>query len=426
MAKIRLTALGGTREVGKSALLLEAGHTKVLLDYGMKLIPKKHPEFPPVPEELDAVLLTHAHLDHSGSLPRLVSHGKEVPIYALDITKHYTELLLQDTIKVAKARDHNVGYGNREVNRTLENFRQIEFNVPFRVGDIEVTPIDAGHIPGSAMFHISYDGVSLLYTGDFNTIESRLMSPARLEDIPEVDILITESTYGMREHPPRDRQEVLLRDTVMETINEGNTVVIAGFAIGRLLEVAMALRSRGFRGNVFLDGMARKSTEITMDFSNRVRSGDEMKLTVKSLFFVRDWGMRERIVRSPSVVLTTSGMLEGGPVHYYLKEKGEDESSTLILTGYQVDGSEGRKLLEEGRIEIDGEEKWVAMRVNQLNFSAHASRSGILKLIRELEPKEVVVVHGDSTEEFARELEDKIGVPAYSPEIGETLEFQFN
>ncbi|MDW8036210.1 MAG: MBL fold metallo-hydrolase, partial [Candidatus Korarchaeum sp.] len=370
-------------------------------DYGMKLIPKQQPEFPPIPEKVDAVLLTHAHLDHSGSLPRLVSHGRDVPIYALDITKYYTELLLYDTIKVAKARDHNIGYGAREVNKALESFRQIEFNVPFRIGDVEVTAIDAGHIPGSAMFHINYDGTSVLYTGDFNMLESRLMPPVRIEDVPKVDILITESTYAKREHPPRDRQEILLRDTVMETINGGGTAIIAGFAIGRLLEVAMALRARGFRENLFLDGMARKSTEITTEFSNRVKDYDELRMTVKSLFLVRDWKMRERISKNPSVVLTTSGMLEGGPVHYYLKERKDDENSTLTLTGYQVDGSEGKRLLEEGRIEIEGEENWVSMKVNQLNFSAHASRSGILKLIRELEPKHVIVVHGDRTNDFA-------------------------
>ncbi|MEM0294758.1 MAG: MBL fold metallo-hydrolase [Candidatus Korarchaeum sp.] len=423
VAKLTITALGGTREVGKSALLLEAGRTKVLLDYGMKLIPKQHPEFPPVPEEVDAVLLTHAHLDHSGSLPRLVSHGKEVPVYALDITKYYTELLLYDTIKVAKARGHDVGYGAREISRTLENFRQVEFNVPFRVGDMEVIAIDAGHIPGSAMFYVNYNGTSLLYTGDFNTVESRLMPAARLEDVPKVDILITESTYAKREHPPRDRQELLLRDTVIETINGGGTAIIAGFAIGRLLEVAMALRARGFRGNLFLDGMARKSTEITAEFSNRVRNYDEMRMTIRSLLPVRDWGMRERISKSPSVVLTTSGMLEGGPVHYYLKEKKDDENSTLTLTGYQVDGSEGRRLLEEGKMEIEGEEDWVNMKVNQLNFSAHASRSGILKLIRELEPEHLIVVHGDRTIDFAVEVEERMGISSQAPEIGETIDF---
>lgn len=423
MSKLTITSLGGTREVGKNALLLEAGRTKVLLDYGMKLVPKQHPEFPPIPEKVDAVLLTHAHLDHSGSLPRLISHGKDVPIYALDVTKHYTELLLYDTIKVAKARDHNIGYGAREVNRTLENFRQVEFNVPFRVGDLEVRAIEAGHIPGSAMLHLSYDGTSVLYTGDFNMVESRLMPPARVEDVPKVDILIVESTYAKREHPPRDKQELLLRDTVVETLNEGGTAIIAGFAIGRLLEVAMALRARGFRGDLFLDGMARKSTEITAEFSNRVRDYDEMRITIRSLLPVKDWRMRERISRSPSVVLTTSGMLEGGPVHYYLRERKDDENSTLTLTGYQVDGSEGRRLLEEGKIEIEGEENWVNMRVNQLNFSAHASRSGILELIRELDPKHVITVHGDKTKEFAMELEERMGIDAQSPEIGGTISF---
>ncbi|RDD53647.1 MAG: MBL fold metallo-hydrolase [Candidatus Korarchaeota archaeon NZ13-K] len=422
MAKLTITALGGTREVGKSALLLEAGRTRVLLDYGMKLIPKQHPEFPPLPDEVDAVLLSHAHLDHSGSIPRLFASGKEVPVYALDVTKHYTELLLYDTIKVAKIRDHEIGYGARDVNRFLESFRQIEFNVPFKVGDIEVTAIDAGHIPGSAMFHISYDGKSILYTGDFNTVESRLMPSARLDDVPDVDVVITESTYAKREHPPRDKQEMLLRDAVMETISSGGTAIIAGFAIGRLLEVAMALRARGFRGDLFLDGMARKSTEITAEFSNRVRSYDEMMLTIRSLLPVKDWGMRERISRRPSVVLTTSGMLEGGPVHYYLKERKDDENSMITLTGYQVDGSEGRRLLEEGKIEIGGEENWINMKVNQLNFSAHASRSGILKLIRELGPKEVIVVHGDRTSEFALELEERMGVKARAPEVDETIE----
>lgn len=422
MAKLTITALGGTREVGKSALLLEAGRTRVLLDYGMKLIPKQHPEFPPLPDEVDAVLLSHAHLDHSGSIPRLFASGKEVPVYALDVTKHYTELLLYDTIKVAKIRDHEIGYGTRDVNRFLESFRQIEFNVPFKVGDIEVTAIDAGHIPGSAMFHISYDGKSILYTGDFNTVESRLMPSARLDDVPDVDVVITESTYAKREHPPRDKQEMLLKDAVMETISSGGTAIIAGFAIGRLLEVAMALRARGFRGDLFLDGMARKSTEITAEFSNRVRSYDEMMLTIRSLLPVKDWGMRERISRRPSVVLTTSGMLEGGPVHYYLKERKDDENSMITLTGYQVDGSEGRRLLEEGKIEIGGEENWINMKVNQLNFSAHASRSGILKLIRELGPKEVIVVHGDRTSEFALELEERMGVKARAPEVDETIE----
>ncbi len=423
MGKISIAALGGTREVGKSAILLEAGETRVLLDYGMKLIPKEHPEFPPIPERVDAVLLTHAHLDHSGSLPRLVSHGKKVPVYGIDITREYSELLLYDAIKVARLREHNIGYGPKDVRKTLSSFRPVEFNVPFKVGNLEVTAINAGHIPGSAMFYLKYDGRSVLYTGDFNTIPSRLMPPASIEDIPPVDILITESTYAMKEHPPRSKQEALLKEIVLETLKSGGTAIVAGFAIGRLLEVAMALRSKGFKGRLFLDGMARKSTEITEYFSNRVRDPDSLRLAIRSITSVRNWHMRKKIAKKSDVILTTSGMLEGGPVHYYLKEKKEDENSTVTLTGYQVEGTEGRKLLEEGKMEIEGEETWIMMKVNQLNFSAHASRSGILGLIKELKPESVVVVHGENSNMFANELEDKMSIPAFSPEIGEEAVF---
>ncbi len=423
MGKISIAALGGTREVGKSAVLLEAGETRVLLDYGMKLIPKEHPEFPPIPERVDAVLLTHAHLDHSGSLPRLVSHGKNVPVYGIDVTREYTELLLYDTIKVAKMRKHNIGYGPKDVRKMLNNFRPVEFNVPFKIGNLEVMAINAGHIPGSAMFYLKYDGRSVLYTGDFNMILSRLMPPASIEDIPPTDILITESTYAMKEHPPRSKQEALLKEIVVETLKSGGTAIVAGFAIGRLLEVAMALRSRGFRGRLFLDGMARKSTEITEYFSNRVRDSDDLRLAIRSITSVRNWYVRKKIAKKSDVILTTSGMLEGGPVHYYLKEKKEDENSTVTLTGYQVEGTEGRRLLEEGKMEIEGEETWIMMKVNQLNFSAHTGRSGILSLIKELRPESVMVVHGENSDMFANELEEKMGVSAFSPEIEEEAIF---
>jgi len=423
MGKISVSVLGGTREVGKSAILLEAGGTRVLLDYGMKLIPKEHPQFPPIPEKVDAVLLSHAHLDHSGSLPRLVRKGFDIPIYGIDITREYIDLLLYDAIKVAKLKEHNIGYGSKEVRKVLNNFRPVEFNVPFKIGDLEITAFNAGHIPGSAMFYIRYDGRSLLYTGDFNTLSSRLMPPAQIENIPEVDILITESTYAMREHPPREKQESLLKEIIIDTLKSGGTAVVAGFAIGRLLEVAMALRAKGFRGKIFLDGMARRSTEITELFSNRVRDSDDLKLTTMSITSVRNWQMRKKIAKKPNVILTTSGMLEGGPVHYYMKERREDENSTITLTGYQVDGTEGRRLLEEGRVEIEGEETWIMMKVNQLNFSAHASRSGILRMINELKPESIMVVHGEHSNLFAEELEDKMGISSFSPEIGEEIIF---
>ncbi len=422
MSKLTIRVLGGTREVGRSAILLDTGKTRVLLDYGMKLIPKQHPQFPPmVDEEVDAILLSHAHLDHSGSIPRLYRRGRAPPIYGIDITRDYSEILLYDAIKVAKIKDHSLGYGADEVRRALNNFRPIEYGVPFRVGDLEITAYNAGHIPGSAMFYIKYDSSTLLYTGDFNTSRSRLMPAADIDEIPKTDFLITESTYAFKEHPPRDKQEVLLKNVVLETIKARGTAIIAGFAIGRLLEVAMALKAQGYKGRLFLDGMARRSTEITESYPERVRDYNEMALVAREITFVKNWAMRKKVAKRPSVILTTSGMIEGGPVHYYLKEKGEDENSSITLTGYQIEGTEGRRLLEEGKVEIDGEDRWILMKVNQLNFSAHASRSGIMKLIHSVRPSGVMVVHGEDSEKFANQLEEKEGISAFSPEVDEEV-----
>ncbi len=422
MSRLAIRVLGGTREVGRSAILLDTGKTRVLLDYGMKLIPKEHPQFPPmVDEKIDAILLSHAHLDHSGSIPRLYRNERSPPIYGVDITREYTEILLYDAIKVAKLKGHSLGYGPDEVRKALNNFRSIEYGVPFKVGDLEITAYNAGHIPGSAMFHIKYNSNTLLYTGDFNTVKSRLMPPADIDDIPRTDFLITESTYALKEHPPREGQELLLKSVVIETLKQGGTAVVAGFAIGRLLEVAMALKAQGFKGRIYLDGMARKSTEITERYPERVRDFSEMALVTREITFVRNWNMRKKVAKRPSVILTTSGMIEGGPVHYYLKEKGDDENSSITLTGYQIEGTEGRRLLKDGKVAIDGEDKLIMMKVNLLNFSAHASRSGILKLIDSVRPSGVMVVHGEDSERFANELEEREGISAFSPEVEEEI-----
>ncbi|MDK2463359.1 MAG: MBL fold metallo-hydrolase [Candidatus Korarchaeota archaeon] len=422
MSKMSVSVLSGYNEVGRSAVLLEAGDTRILLDYGMKLIPKSQPLFPPEVEDVDAVLLSHAHLDHSGAIPALFrSRGKWPKVYALDITRDYSDVLLADAIKVAKARGHTLPYGMREVRQSLANFRQVEFGVPFRVGDVEITAYNAGHIPGSAMFYLRYDGKSILYTGDLNMRETRLMPPADTS-IPKVDLLIMESTYAFKEHPRREGQEMLLKEVVDETLRSGGVAVIAGFAIGRLLEIAMALKARGFRGRMFLDGMARRGAEITDAYPDRVRDPDILRYVERFIKPVDGWRLRKKLVKRPNVILTTSGMLEGGPVHFYLKELKDDPKSSVTLTGYQIEGTEGRRLIEEGRMTVDGEEVEIQMKVNQLNFSAHASDSGLRRFVKQLEPEAIMTIHGEYSARFAKELTEEFGISAISPsEAGEEI-----
>ncbi len=422
MSKMSVSVLSGHNEVGRSAVLVEAGDTKILLDYGMKLIPKSQPLFPPEVEDIDAVLLSHAHLDHSGAIPTLFrSRGKWPKVYALDITRDYSDVLLADAIKVAKARGHTLPYGMREARQSLANFRQVEFGVPFKVGDIEITAYNAGHIPGSAMFYLRYDGKSILYTGDLNMRETRLM-PAADMSIPKVDLLIMESTYAFKEHPRREGQEMLLKEVVDETLRSGGVAVIAGFAIGRLLEIAMALKARGFRGRMFLDGMARRGAEITDAYPDRVRDPDILRYVERFIKPVDGWRLRKKLVKRPNVILTTSGMLEGGPVHFYLKELKDDPKSSVTLTGYQIEGTEGRRLIEEGRMTIDGEEVEIQMKVNQLNFSAHASDSGLRRFVKQLEPEAIMTIHGEYSARFAKELTEEFGISAIAPsEAGEEI-----
>ncbi|RLG42960.1 MAG: MBL fold metallo-hydrolase [Thermoproteota archaeon] len=422
MSKMSVSVLSGHNEVGRSAVLVEAGDTRILLDYGMKLIPKSQPLFPPEVEDVDAVLLSHAHLDHSGAIPALFrSRGKWPKVYALDITRDYSDVLLADAIKVAKARGHTLPYGMREVRQSLANFRQVEFGVPFKVGDVEITAYNAGHIPGSAMFYLRYDGKSILYTGDLNMRETRLM-PAADTSIPKVDLLIMESTYAFKEHPRREGQEMLLKEVVDETLKSGGVAVIAGFAIGRLLEIAMALKARGFRGRMFLDGMARRGAEITDAYPDRVRDPDILRYVERFIKPVDGWRLRKKLVKRPNVILTTSGMLEGGPVHFYLKELKDDPKSSVTLTGYQIEGTEGRRLIEEGRMTIDGEEVEIQMKVNQLNFSAHASDSGLRRFVKQLEPEAIMTIHGEYSARFAKELTEEFGISAIAPsEAGEEI-----
>ena len=422
MAQISVQIVGGRTEVGRTAILLEAGGKRILLDYGVKLVPKKPPLFPPEVEDVDAVLLTHAHLDHSGAIPLLFRDGDGPPVYAVDVTAKYLEILYPDALKVSRQRDGPgaMPYGYREVARALRNFRSVEYGVPFKVGGVEITPFNSGHIPGGAMFHISCDGVNVLYTGDFNLSQTRLMPPAEL-DLPRVDLLITESTYAFKEHPSRSGQERLLHALVRQTLKRRGLAIVAGFAIARLTEVAMALRMSGFPGPIFLDGMARRALDVTEAYSDRVRDPDLLHFTGGSLRRVSGWQLRRKVADMSTVVLTTSGMLEGGPVHYYIKSRLGDPESHIVLTGYQIEGTEGRRLLEEGRMVIDGSEVEVDLRVSQLNFSAHADMEGLVKMVRAASPRLVIPVHGEETERFARYISEELGFEAFLPSVGEEV-----
>ena len=408
---MRVSFLGALSTVGASAVLLESKECRILLDYGTK-VKEIPPKFPlSVDGKVDAILLSHCHLDHSGGIS--IFSSDRVPIYSTAVTKPLTELLLLDSIKISHEEGVSLPFTKRDVKRTMKDFVAVRYGerIPFR--DVCFTFLDAGHVPGSAMILLEVEGKRLLYTGDFKTSDTRLLKRAERK-LPRIDYLITESTYSDRDHPDRKLQEKEFVRTVKETVESGGKCLVAGFAVGRLQEVLLILDSYGIDYPIYMDGMAKKATTIINRYSEFLRKERELDRAIEKVEYVNSARERKRAIKEPCVILTTSGMLSGGPVAWYLKKLYKDRRSSLLLTGWQLEGTPGRILLETGRYITEEVDLEVKMYVRRFDFSAHVGRKGLFEFVEKLGPEKVFCIHGDHTEDFARELKEK-GLDAIAP-----------
>lgn len=411
----RLTFLGAMNTVGCSAALVDTGTEKILLDYGTK-IQEIPPKFPlPVEGKLTTTLLSHSHLDHSGALAVLHANGNHAPIFSVDVAKPLTELLLLDSIKISREEGIELPFKRHDVERTIESFVPVKFKQPFHLKETEVTFFDAGHIPGSSMPYLEFDGKTLLYTGDFNTNDTRLMKGADTH-LPNVDILVTETTYADRDHPERKTQEKELVGIIKDTLAVDGICLIAGFAVGRLDEILLVLNSYGIDYPVYIDGMAKKAITIINQHKNLLKEPKSLDKALYKAEYVSKETMRKKIIKQPCVILTTSGMLSGGPIVWYLKKLYDKIDCSLVLSGYQVTGSPGKTLLETGKYINEKENLNLDMKmfVRRLDFSSHLGRTELFKFIEKVNPEKVFCVHGDHTEEFSNELKEK-GFDAIAP-----------
>ena len=397
---MKLEFLGAMSCVGASGVLVEENGDKIVLDYGAKVreIPLK---FPLPVEKPKAVLLSHAHLDHSGGIPLLVKKYS-TPIYALDVTKELTELLLNDSIKVSREEGIELPFNEFDIERTIKNFVIVDYHKSFKIGSFKITYFDAGHIPGSAMIFVESRSTNVLYTGDFNYINTRLLEKCE-DNLPKVKNLIIESTYADREHPDRKKEEKELVRMVDETISNNSPAIISAFAVGRAQEVLLILARYGISYPIFMDGMAKTATTIINKYKKYLRNPEDLEEALKFVTYVKE-NIRKRLVKEAACIITTSGMLNGGPVVNYIRKLHKNERASLILTGWQTEGTPGRILLESGRFIYEKINLEVKMKVRRFDFSAHAGRKSIFEFIRKLNPEKIFCVHGDHTEEFAEEL----------------------
>jgi len=409
---MKLEFLGGAREVGRSAILV---NDRLLLDYGMGS--GSPPGFPVGDVAPEAVVVSHGHLDHVGTVPSLCSGDRRPPIHWTPPTRDLCRTLARDTLKL-RGGTYDCPFTEMEIQRVSQVSQTHGYEEPFEAAGHEVTFYDAGHIPGSAHVLIDDGDTRLCYSGDFHTDTQRLLPASTAR--PEADAVIVESTYADVERPSRREIEASFVDAVEEALWEGGTVVVPAFAIGRTQEILMVCAAHDLP--TYVDGMGQYVTRTVQQYPEFLRDPDALREAAGHARFVDGKeGQRKRIAEESAVIVTTSGMLNGGPAMTYVPEIAGNPTNLIAMTGYQVEGTPGRELLDTGSAPIDGDVLRVAAGVERFDFSAHADRPGLTEFLEPYSEAELLVNHGDRCAEFAATLRDD-GYRASAPEIGETVE----
>ena len=412
---MQIKILGAGGNIGNSGILVKDDSTTLLLDYGLN--PGKNITHPlhVRPKDITALLTTHAHLDHMGYEPYLYIDGN-VPHYATKVTIELSELLLYDLLNISGDK---LPFTTAEVRKLIKMSNAVPYDEEFKINDVKVTFINAGHIPGSSMIYIK-GNKRVIYTGDVNHIPTRLLEPASY-DLPEVDYFISECTYAMQDHARRDEEENKLIEFSYETIEGGGTVLIPAFAVGRAQELAEIYYSHKFKHEVYMDGMALTVNDILINNPEFIKDPSFLQKALGSINYVNNWAERKKIVKQPVAIISPAGMLMGGASVFYSKKISKDAKNAIAIVAYQVEGTPGRSLVDEGVLNFNGSRYSVKAKVGRFDLSSHSGRSELLRMFKSLKgsPK-IILVHGEqeTCEGFALELKS-MGFDASCARTGE-------
>ena len=420
---MKIKVLGAAGEVGRSGFLVNCSGANLLLDYGVMFAKRRAdpPTYPlhVRPKDVDAAIITHAHLDHSGCIP-LLFNGGSTDVYCTSPTLDLSILLIEDMLKIEKNKH---SFNHQHVNSMLKKSKEIGFRESVNIGDAKFELRSSGHVIGGSTVLVEAQNKRLFYTGDINLRGSRMLPRADLE-IGDIDLLITESTYSQTNQIPREKSEQGLIEFANEVMDNKGILFIPSFSVERSQEIACVLKNANFQYPVVMDGMALKVNDIMFRYPEYLKDINTFSDAINDAFLVRNHSDRKRAISKPCVVISPAGMLVGGNAVYYMKELAFDGKNGIAMVSYQGEGTPGKKLLETGKILAEGKEMKVKATVKQFQFSGHADRNSLFDMIKNIKgnPK-VLTVHGDneSCVKFAEEIQEKFGLDAYSPKLGEQI-----
>ena len=420
---MKIKVLGAASEVGRSGFAVNCDGTNLLLDYGVMFAKKRNdpPSYPLHirPKDVDATIITHAHLDHSGCIPSLFNGGN-ADVYCTPPTLDLSILLIEDMLKIEKNKH---SFDHRHVNSMIKNSKEIGFREPVNIGNAKFELRSSGHVIGGSTVLVEAQGKRLFYTGDINLRGSRMLPKADL-DIGDIDLLITESTYSQTNQTPREESEQGLIEFANEVMDNKGILFVPSFSVERSQEIACVLKNANFQHPVIMDGMALKVNDIMFRYPEYLKNINIFSDAVNDAFLVRNHSDRKRAIEKPCVVISPAGMLVGGNAVFYMQKLAFNDKNGIAMVSYQGEGTPGKKLLETGKILADGKEMKVKATVKQFQFSGHADRDSLFDMIKNIKgsPK-VLTVHGDneSCMKFAEEIQEKFGLDAHPPKLGEEI-----
>ena len=388
---LRYHYLGGGNEVGNVGIVLEdPTSNRLLLDYG--LAPTKPPRYPNEAPHVSNAIITHSHIDHLGMVPWLASNHNST-LHGTELTAAISEMMWYDCHKVSSIEGYPLPWDKRDIDIALSSWKTHSFNKPWDQNDWKLELHRAGHIPGAAMLHVETPSKKVLFSGDFDTRDSQLTIGAKPV---KSDVLFVEGTYGGRDHPKKEEENQRFIERVIEVVDRGGTALIPAFANGRTQDVVMLLHKHLPELDVHVDGMGKRVAKLQMGHPESLRDPSALESAWRWCRRVSSKSDRKKALDS-NVIVSTSGMLDGGPSIWYLNRLRHDRKNSILLTGYQARNTGGRRLLDERRVPIFGKLANIELDVDQYSFSTHAGHKEIVKFAEECHAEDIVIYHSDPT-----------------------------